>query len=139
MQFFFLLSGYLLAVTYRPERKIFDLAVNRYIRFVPLVVFGGLLAGGEWRSFQGLWMLQNMGLGIGDVPNAPAWYIAVLFWCTLFFVGLMKVFDKKQLLPILAVTAFAAIIMNIHCPYKANAPALDRLPMYGIFTSVLSS
>lgn len=134
VQFFFLLSGYLLAVTYRPDRKILDIAVNRYIRFVPLVVFGGLLAGGGWKSFQGLWMLQNMGLGIGDVPNAPAWYIAVLFWCTLFFVGLMKVFDKKQLLVILAVIAFAAMIMNIHCPYKANAPAPDRLPMYGVFT-----
>ena len=131
VQFFFLLSGYLLALTYRPERRILDIAVNRYIRFVPLVVFGGLLSGGEWKSFQGLWMLQNTGLTFGDIPNAPAWYIAVLFWCTLFFIGLMKAFDKKQLLVILAVIGFAAMLMHVHCPYKANTPAPDRMLLYG--------
>ncbi len=133
VQFFFLLSGYLLALTYRPERKILDIAINRYIRFVPLVVFGGLLSSGGWKSFQGLWMMQNTGL-MGDVPNAPAWYIAVLFWCTLFFIGMMKAFGKKQLLLILAVICFTAMLANIHCPCKAGTPAADRLPLYGILT-----
>lgn len=133
VQFFFLLSGYLLALTYRPERKVLDMAIQRYIRFVPLVVFGGLLVGGEWKSFLGCLMLQNTGLISGNVPNAPAWYIAVLFWCTLFFTGLMKALDRKQLLLTLFVISFVSLLMVIHSPTEPQ-PA-DRAPLFGGFLS----
>lgn len=111
VEFFFLLSGYLLALTYRPERKISDIAVNRYVRFVPLVVLGGILSGGGWASFEGCLMIQNTGLLKGDIPNQPAWYIAVLFWCSLFYVGLMKQLSNKAMIMVVSVIAFLTSLM----------------------------
>ncbi len=116
VQFFFLLSGYLLALTYKPERSILDVAVSRWIRFVPLVVFGGLLSGGGWASFQGCWMLQNTGLILSNVPNAPAWYIGVLFWCTIFYMALLKSYGKRNILIVIAIIGFLTLLFTIHTP-----------------------
>ncbi len=90
VEFFFILSGYLLALSYRPERSISSLMLNRYVRFVPLVVFGCILCGGEWTSFYGLFLCQGNGLAMRDLANSAAWYINVLFWLTLFYLSVFK-------------------------------------------------
>lgn len=112
VEFFFLLSGYLLAYTFRPNRRLIDLAKRNWIRFVPLIVVGAILGDGGWNSFYGLFMLQNTGLAFQDVPgNGPAWYIGVLFWCTLFYAALLKAIPEKQQGFIIATISFAACVM----------------------------
>lgn len=112
VEFFFLLSGYLLAYTFRPERRLIDLAKRNWIRFVPLIVIGAILGMGGWNAFYGLFMIQNTGLAFQDIPgNGPAWYIGVLFWCSLFYAALLKAVPEKQRNLIIATIAFAACIM----------------------------
>lgn len=111
VEFFFLLSGYLLALSYKPERRLLDVAWRNWCRFVPLVVVGGLLAGGEWKSFEGMFMLQNTGLAYMDVPNGPSWYIAVLFWCTLFYLSLLKVLSEQARPLVVGTLAFVSYLI----------------------------
>lgn len=91
VEFFFILSGYLLAMTYKRERSILSIAARNWKRFVPLVVFAAAICGGGVSSLYGIGMLQYTGLAFISVPNnPPAWYIGVLFWCNLFYLGLYK-------------------------------------------------
>lgn len=113
VHFFFILSGYLLALTFKPERSLIGIATNRYIRFVPLIVLGGMLNCGEWNSFSGAFMLQSSGL-YPRIPNGPSWYIAVLFFCTLFYVALMKLLTPKKLMFIAALIALIGAHLVSH-------------------------
>ena len=113
VEFFFLLSGYLLAVTYKPGRSILLFAEQKWIRFVPLVVVGGVLANGGLDSFYGVLMLQNTGLSMGDIPNAPAWYIAVLFWCSILYLALLKTLPHQKCLLIAGVISFISYILIV--------------------------
>lgn len=116
VEFFFILSGYLLVLTYNPKRSLIEYAKQRYIRFVPLIIAGGLLAGGGWRSFEDIFLLQSTGLAYATSANTPAWYIAVLFWCSLFYLGLMKHVKSDYLPFVLAVLAFIFCLAIINTP-----------------------
>lgn len=73
VQFFFLLSGYLLFLTYRPDRSLASFAVNKLIRFVPLVILGCVLSGAGVESLKSVFCLQGTGLLTRDVAlNQPA-------------------------------------------------------------------
>lgn len=111
VEFFFLLSGYLLALTYKPERTLLDIAKRNWIRFAPLVVLGCLLCQGGFRSFLGLFMLQNTGLAFPYIPDLPAWYIGVLFWCSLFYLGLIKATSETNRYFIIGVLCFIVCMM----------------------------
>lgn len=110
VEFFFLLSGYFLAVTYRPDRSVVQFAWQRWCRFTPLVVVGCMLCGGEWRSFFGVFMLQTTGLAYAHLPNGYAWYIAVLFWCSLFYLGLIKCVNQEKRNFIISIIVFLSCV-----------------------------
>lgn len=120
VEFFFILSGYFLLLTYRPNRSIAGYAASRYIRFVPLVILGSMLSGGGWKSFLGVFMLQNTGVAYIDVPNAPAWYIAVLFWVSLFYMGIIKTVSYRKMLVFVGTLTFLTLI------FVANIKGHDR-------------
>lgn len=103
---FFILSGYFLAFTYSKERNVLYDAWNRYIRFVPLVIVGGLLMNGGWQSFLAIFMIQGAFLPYEVVPNIAAWYIVVLFWCSLFFSALFRLLDRRKLIFVTSVLVF---------------------------------
>ncbi|MBQ4614983.1 MAG: acyltransferase [Akkermansia sp.] len=100
VEFFFILSGYLLALTFRKDRAILAIAKRNWIRFVPLIIISCILCGGGWNSFLGVLMLQDTGLAMYHIDDPPSWYIAVLFWCTLFYLGFLKSYtgDKRNFL-----------------------------------------
>lgn len=123
VEFFFLLSGYLLALTYKPERTLLDIAKRNWIRFVPLVVVGGLLHtygsvfyANPFKSLYGIFMLQGTGLAYMNVPNLPAWYIAVLFWCSLFYLGLIKYLGSERQCFVIGVISIIACAMVAQTP-----------------------
>lgn len=128
VQFFFMLSGYLLWLTYSPGKKLLDIAKQRWIRFVPLIVFGGLLTNGQWKSFEGCLLLQNTGL-FPDVPNSPSWYIAVLFWCTLFYISLIKLLPKNALLFTVTIIGFISTLPLVHISVDRLAFVANFIPI----------
>lgn len=96
VDFFFLLSGFVLAHAYfnRPNLSFWKFAQYRFARLYPLHLLTFLLTavlltviGREW--FDGefvlhLFMLHNIGLGPDRVAfNSPAWSISVEFWVNL--------------------------------------------------------
>ena len=48
VEFFFILSGFLLVLTFKPEKTVVSFIKNKWMRFAPLTLFGGLL----WLSFE---------------------------------------------------------------------------------------
>lgn len=88
--FFFILSGYLLTVTYRPNKVFGDFAMQKLIRWVPLAVAGALLCGGGWESLYNILLIHNTGLAFTDVANGPAWYLGVLFWVSVFLFAAIR-------------------------------------------------
>lgn len=113
VEFFFLLSGYLLSLTYKPERGLLDIAKRNWIRFVPLIVTCCLIKGRGLESFYGLFMLQNTGLAFMDIPNGPAWYIAVLFWCSLFYLAIMKAMEPATRNLLISSLVFMSYILVV--------------------------
>lgn len=89
--FFFILSGYLLSITYRPHKQFGDFAVQKLIRWIPLTVAGALLCGGGWKSLYNTLLIHNTGLAFTDVANGPAWYLGVLFWGSVFLFTAIRV------------------------------------------------
>lgn len=128
VEFFFILSGFFLAYTFKPEKTYISYIKKRFIQFAPLVVFGTLLCGGGLASLKGALFLQNTGLAFGDLLNVPAWYIGVLFWISLFYFALLKsVSDKSKLYFIIGTIVFIASVI---C---ANAPGVKLEPVLGFF------
>ena len=62
VEFFFLLSGYFLAHTFRPETTCIQYAKKKFIQLVPLAIFGSILCGGGLTTLGGLFFLQNSGM-----------------------------------------------------------------------------
>jgi len=111
VEFFFILSGYLLALTDRPEKDAVSFVKSKFIRFVPLVVFGGLICSGGFSVAENIFFLQNTGMLTHDTANAPAWYIGVLFWVLLFYFLLRRTFSEKVCNLIIGVTVFCSFVI----------------------------
>lgn len=114
VEFFFILSGFLLVLTFKPEKTVVSFIKNKWIRFAPLTLFGGLL----WLSFKhgisavrlfsDAFFYSRSGIYNSDGINPPAWYISVLIIVTLFYFYMMKNLKKEIVNLIVAVIAFFA-------------------------------
>lgn len=122
VEFFFVLSGFFLVWTFRLERPIGQAMLKKYLMWTPLIVFGSILVSGGWKSLEGCLYLQNTGLAAWkDIPNAPAWYLAVLFWGTLFYLCLMKVLKEETRNIVVGCLVFVMALLI------QSAPGYDRL------------
>lgn len=115
VEFFFMLSGFLLVLTFKPEKTTVSFIKNKWIRFAPLTLFGGAL----WLSFErvdGTRLLADVffyarsGIYNHDGYNPPAWYLSVLVIVTLFYFYVMKNLKKEVANLIIAVVAFFAAV-----------------------------
>ncbi len=86
VEFFFVLSGFLLVLTYREECSVFNFVLRKYFRFAPLVVFGCLLCM-PVRSYGPLSFVANIllmsetgGIAPSGAFDPPTWYLSVLLW-----------------------------------------------------------
>lgn len=101
VEFFFILSGFLLALTFRPERSVGDFITDKWIRFMPLIVFGGLLTtlfveNVHVRFFLEQFAFVANGFLFKAVSyNGPAWYIFALFWILLLYFYALKYFRRE--------------------------------------------
>ena len=101
VEFFFILSGFLLLLTFRPERTAVDFIKNRWIRFAPLVYFGVVMDLLFERTIDGsklfadIFFYTRTGLYTENGYNPPSWYVSVLIIVSLFYLYLIKHFKEE--------------------------------------------
>lgn len=119
VEFFFILSGFLLVLTFKPEKTTVSFIKNKWIRFAPLTLFGGLLCLLFEQNINGTRLLSDVFFyarsGIyngnnGNGYNSPAWYLSVLVIVTFFYFYVMKNLKKEIANLIIAVIAFFAAV-----------------------------
>ncbi len=116
VEFFFVLSGFFLALTFKPEKTVSSFIKMKIIRFLPLIIFGSVLCSlfEENINFSNMmsefFFLPCTGLHRTDGFNVPSWYISVLFWVSLFYFYLMKTQKRETADLIVGVTCFFSYI-----------------------------
>lgn len=93
VEFYFVLSGFLLACrTMRNRRPFLSLMVTKYLHFLPMNLMGGLLVMTVLPIDLAAFSRDIFCLNVwyGDDWNAPTWYLSAYLLCTIVCVGLMR-------------------------------------------------
>lgn len=115
-EYFFILSGFLMFLTFNPEKSVFNFICDKIARWWPLMIWGILIRLCVKGDFEGLTFISELLFlpltGIANVGiNQPDWFLAVLFWTSVFYLLLFKAFDKNKLnLALFFMTASCALI-----------------------------
>lgn len=116
VEFFFILSGFLLVLTFRPEKTAISFIKNRWIRFAPLVIFGGVLSSLFFDHVRAKYFVESIFFYSYDFDfikwyyNKPVWYIYVLFWVGIFYFYLMKAFKKEIVNLLMSIITVSSLI-----------------------------
>lgn len=95
VEFFFTLSGFFLTVTFNSDRTTESFVKSKIIRFVPLLFLCAFLGKAKVIPvLSNILFLQSTGLS-DDVVPPQSWFLAVLFWVSLFYFYMMKVCPVK--------------------------------------------
>ncbi len=126
VEFFFILSGYFLALKFNPDKTVPQIAKARFAAWMPLIVFGGLLCNGNLQSFKALLFLQSTGIAFDNVPNAPAWYLAILFWVSIFYFCVFRAFKAETAKLVVGTLSF---LLSVVCA-QTGVGIWDRIFLY---------
>lgn len=138
VEFFFVLSGFFLTYTFNENVSIGQIMLKKYIMWTPLIVFGGMLVEAKWSAFYGLFYLQNTGLAAyADISNAPAWYLAVLFWVSLFYITLIKTVDEGIRNVVVGCILFVIVILIQQNPTGGRLDRVFSLFPIGLLRGVV--
>lgn len=125
---FFIISGFLLFLTFKNSTTIIDFIKKKILRLSPVIIYSvivGLVAslfGLMHFSFHSALMtitftnvLTDMSVGNWN-ELAATWYVSVLFWVSLLYFYLMKNFDKKYINLVIAVLSVVSyyIVLKMH-------------------------
>ncbi len=101
VEFFFILSGFLMTLTFNPNQTVLSFLKRKIIRFYPLIVFTPIIRGLFshnifWPDmFADFMVLNYRGLHWGFGTNSDAWYIKDMLIVMLFMFYLMKTQRKE--------------------------------------------
>lgn len=91
VEFFFVLSGFFMTLTFDPARSTYDFAKSKIIHFVPLLLLCAFLGKAKpVPVISNVLFLQSTGLS-DDIVPPQSWFLAVLFWASLFYFYMMKI------------------------------------------------
>lgn len=110
VEFFFVLSGLFLMLTFKPEKTTEGFVKSKIVHFIPLIVLCALFNGKLALLPANMLFLQGTGL----TPAVPAqgWYLGVLFWVTLLYFCILKYFKPEPGKMLIAVLTFWALTDN---------------------------
>ena len=115
VEFFFVLSGFLFVLTFKPERTYTEFLKDRLIRFMPLVVFLGIIRNLFWKDYlntiSDFFFLTPLGLHKSPSVASGSWYIGILIVVSLFFQYLLKTRKKEDVNLIIGIMAFVSAII----------------------------
>ena len=125
VEFFFILSGFLLVFTFSPEKDMLTFMKNKWIRYMPLVIFGGILSALTYKNvefhyfFDSFLFYHHRFDFFNSHYNGPAWFVFVLFWISSLYFYLMKTQRRETVNIIIAViTVLSSIYV---CKYGVES------------------
>ncbi len=121
VDFFFLLSGFFLMITFRPERSVYSFVQSKAVHFIPLTALCAIFNGKIALLPANMLFLQGTGLATPVPPQG--WYLGVLFWVGLFYFYLLKIVRPEMSKLIVAVLTFFSYCF-IHNGGTSSIPAL---------------
>ncbi len=106
VEFFFIISGFFLFNHYKKEESSFNFIVKKFLRLAPLIWLFLILLGifyfisnqvvpFDYYILRAL-LLSNIGFAPPTL-NGTHWFIPVLFWVSVFYFYIAKIFPKKYL------------------------------------------
>lgn len=133
VEFFFILSGFLLVLTFKPEKDFIGFIKNKWIRFTPLTVFGGMAFIvfeqniDATRLFSDLFYYACTGITQRGGYNPPAWYISVLMVVSGFYFYMMKNMKKETVNLLIAVFVLFTSVYVVRFGDKITGVISGRL------------
>lgn len=107
VEMFFIMAGFFLFYSIPKYNSVKEFFVHKWIRlwFVPVfAIFSiwilsllGISAYNKYANILHLLLLKNTGLTLCLADNGTTWFISVLFWVSLFYFYIAKIFEKKYL------------------------------------------
>lgn len=110
VEFFFILSGFFLMITFNSERTGGEFVRSKIAHFIPLTVLAAVFNGKFALIPANMLFLQGTGLAAAVPPQG--WYLGVLFWVTLLYFCILKYFKPEPGKMLIAVLTFWALTDN---------------------------
>ncbi len=139
---FFIISGFFLFLTSSLKNNVTDLLKKNFIRFYPMLVFNAVLTIisfvfiikiPNYLPYHQIYKLLFLdGTGIQFGPADVTWFISVLFWITLFYKYLYKIFDMEKLDLIVFVIILFCYTLIIQT-FNGNISANSNYIIHNIF------
>lgn len=110
VEFFFVLSGFLLVYTFNPNISVLTFFKKKIIRFMPAIIVSGIAVSLWFGQFNSK-LLNNIFLVpiAEQLPVLVAWYINVLVWVSLLYFTLFKYLSRPIACLIIGILTFLAI------------------------------
>ncbi len=106
VEFFFILSGFFLTITFTSDRTTADFVKSKLIHFIPLLFMCAFFSKAKIIPvLSNILLLQSTGLS-DDVVPPQSWFLAVLFWVSLFYFYMMKICPVKVCRLVFALLTF---------------------------------
>lgn len=140
---FFIVSGFLLYLTFKNSTTIIDFIKKKILRLSPVILFAAII--GFIASLFGIIkyslhttimtltfsnVLTDMSVGNWNSLGVT-WYVSVLFWVSILYFYLMKIFDKKYVNLIIAVISISSYYLVLKTHHGSLGS--PHLTLYGIF------
>ena len=107
VEFFFIMAGYFLFQTINLKQDTFDFMKHRFFRLAPLIwvyiVLSAIFSAifhfkfSYYGNILRLFLLNNLGFApmTGGAFCGVSWFVSVLFWVSIFYFYISKIFEKK--------------------------------------------
>lgn len=128
VDFFFIIAGFFLFLTINITQPTFEFAKKRFLRLAPLlwlyVFFQFLLSILIHTDFTfdgsilKLFLLNNIGFAPNTGGSIFAWFIASLFWVSLFYFYIAKILNKKYLNLFVWLITICSLGISLNCTEK---------------------
>ena len=122
VEFFFVLSGFLLVLTFKPERSYAEFLKDRIIRFMPLIVFSGIIRTIFYKAYlntlSDFFFLTPLGLAKTPGVASGSWYLGVLIVVSLFYQYLLKTKKREDANVIICLISFISAIVLTQFNWK---------------------
>jgi len=136
VEFFFIISGFLLSYNYHARRTISSFALNKILSFVPYIFLanlGCLLLEHNFnmeKFLSGIFFYATTNLYQNYTYYHPAWFLIALFWASLFYFSMMKKLPSNLCYFLIAIITFIFLSLradlfpipstNPHFPFLTN-------------------